>query len=122
MILLLLHACLLLGPGPSIRCEDEFDCPGDMACGEDGLCIGAECDVLVDGSCSYGSHCEDGVCVPGCEWHDDCGGDVCDTETGQCVECTTEYDCDAGGCVDGERARPTGTATTGSATPRPTPA
>ena len=58
MILLLLHACLLLGPGPSIRCEDRCDGPGDMVCGEDGLCVEEDCDVIDDGSCSDGSHCD----------------------------------------------------------------
>jgi len=100
LLLSLLVACLILAPGPDIICEGEWDCPGGAACNALGVCDEAECVDYEHGDCPSGSHCEDGVCVDGCEHDDDCSSGACDDTSGACVECVLDSHCD-GACDDG---------------------
>jgi len=54
--------------------------------------------VLTDTDCDDGDLCTDDACVEGvCENTPvDCGDDVCDPDTGDCVQCLVDADCDDG--------------------------
>ena len=77
-----------------LRCEGTADCPNDRPICEEGVCVECIHDVL---SCADESRpiCgEDGVCR-GCVDSNDCSQErVCDADTGRCIQCNGDLDCD----------------------------
>ena len=107
--------------GPGCDCESNDDCDGGVNC-EAGLCAydecksggdcpGAEpicdfgmcvpCNPTAD-ACPAMTHCVEGQCAPGCAQDSQCTmGWKCDTATNECVECSSDADCNGGTCTDG---------------------
>lgn len=88
------------------HCEAGFVCNGgtcEAGCrSEDDRCVGAMCrpgigcvECVLDAHCLAGQTCNIGTCVNGCSAaNPTCpSGQVCDTAAGQCVECTTNSQC-----------------------------
>ncbi len=89
-----------------VLCESNSDCASGAECLSAKICIddmtsqptGLTC--TDDFDCDVGSSCQAvSMCIEaGCESDEDCTGDpngeICNTDTGQCVECLESADCD----------------------------
>jgi hypothetical protein len=89
-----------------VLCESNSDCASGAECLSAKICIddmtsqptGLTC--TDDFDCDVGSSCQAvSMCIEtGCESDEDCTGDpngeICNTDTGQCVECLENADCD----------------------------
>lgn len=90
------------------ECGNDDDCSGSDTCNtETGVCESASsCGDIGEDCCSGSPACNSGTCnsgtgkceSSGCTSNDDCDGpgnkDYCDTDSGTCVECTSNSHCD----------------------------
>ena len=84
------------GPGKTIECVDNGNCPEGQACVE-AACTDVEC--LTNNDCGLENVCtDDYACESGCEESDDClAGYFCDDGECEAEECeVTELDCAIG--------------------------
>ncbi len=92
-----------------VECAETADCCADFE--PPAACADCEADPTLAGCealepfCSCQEVCTDGECVDielQCTDDEDCFGGLCDTTSGECVECLTSDDCDDDEtCVDG---------------------
>ena len=130
--------------GTAPDCNDGVDCtvdtcdesgdvcentPDDLVCDDDDVCNGAETCDAIDGcqagtplDCDDVDLCTNDSCDPatGCvNTPVDCGDQICDPETGQCVDipCEIDDDCDDGIYCNGAETCDTGTGNCQAGTP-----